>query len=99
MIHQSRLVPNSELSHAHMTAAKFAELESVTEAKLITPSHSSMADKTARLICGSYVETATLKRPRPTWLSSPVRLRDKSAWPDLKRSVGASGAGVDLTAL
>src|SRR3990167_7343454 len=96
---QSRLVPNSELSHAHMTAAKFAELESDMEAKLIIPLPSSTAERTARLICGSYVETATLKRPRPTWLSSPVRLKDKSAWPDLKRSVGASGDGVDLTAL
>lgn len=90
MIHPSPRVSNSALNHAHMTAAKIAAIESVTERRLIMLSRlrigtvrRSLLTAIGRGTYNCYVSPVTASRAVEMWLKNRRSLRDKSAWPDL----------------
>ena len=76
-----RQVSNAELNFAQMTAARLAELESATEARLTTQLHSSMEAKTEKPTSGFYVPIATVQRPSVMLLKKRPIIKPKSTWP------------------
>lgn len=84
MIPRYRQGSNCGVSHAQMTAAKIAELESATEARLTTLSHSSTAAKTEKPTSGFYVPTVMVTRR--------IKMLPKSQWPDV-RSLNSKPTG------
>ena len=87
----SRPELNCALSHAQMTAAKFAERESATEARLTIPLQSSMAVKTERTTCAISARPVTATKPAKMLVRRLPTLKPKSTWPRLAEEVGDFG--------
>lgn len=73
----------SALNHAQITHARIAELERSAETRIISL-RSLTAGNILKRIYSGFASTVTGQNQKPTWLSSPVPLKDKSEWPDLK---------------
>jgi hypothetical protein len=86
MINQSRPELNSEWLHLQIIAAKYAERESDLEARLTTASHSSTGASTKSQTFNYCALLTTQQKQKPTWLSSPVRLKPKEQWDRLSES-------------
>jgi hypothetical protein len=86
---KSRQRSSCGLSHAQMTAAKIAELESAKEAGTLTTlrhlySQLTTAPSIEKAICNTSAPTATNPKRQMTLPRNPARLKPKSLWPDLR---------------
>jgi hypothetical protein len=92
---KSRQRSSCGLSHAQMTAAKIAELESAKEAGTLTTlrhlySQLTTAPSIEKAICNTSAPTVTSQKPPMTLPRNPARLKPKHLWPDLRTPANPS---------
>jgi hypothetical protein len=66
-------------------AARIADIESATEARLTTPKHLLMAERIVREIYGSSARTVMQQNRNRTLRSNLARIKPKCEWPILRR--------------